>query len=225
MDPVTASPETVAQGISLVDLIMQGWYVTYPLLLMSVIVTSILIERIWILRGMKDAMAAVLDEACSALASGDRAGALRGLEAAVPASPAARVLAPLVPLLGRSAVEDLVEYGERRRVDEVRRLKGNTWVLGTVAASAPFVGLLGTVIGVIKSFHQMAVMGTGGFAVVASGISEALVATALGLLVAILALLFFNYFQVRIGDLDAQLRVGLGRFLEAGAGGEGHGVR
>ena len=50
-------------------------------------------------------------------------------------------------------------------------------------------------------------------------------ATALGLLVAILALLFFNYFQVRIGDLDAQLRVGLGRFLEAGAGGEGHGVR
>jgi biopolymer transport protein ExbB len=136
-------------------------------------------------------------------------------------SPAARVFAPLIPLFGRSTVDDLLEYGERRRLDEVRRLKGNIWLLGTVAASAPFIGLLGTVIGIIKSFHQMAVMGTGGFAVVASGISEALVATALGLLVAILALLFFNYFQVRIGNLDTQLRVGLGRFVEAGAAG-GH---
>jgi len=64
----------------------------------------------------------------------------------------------------------------------------------------------------------MAVMGTGGFAVVAAGISEALVATALGLLVAILALLFFNYFQTKIGNIDTQLRVGLGRFVEAAAG-------
>lgn len=222
MDPTTTpTPETVAQalpqGISILDLVMQGWYVTYPLIAMSVMVTSILIERLWMMRGMSAAIDAVTEEACATIASGDVDGTSRILQSAMDTSPAARVYAPLVPLFGRSSVDDLLEFGERRRLDEVRRLKGNIWILGTVAASAPFIGLLGTVIGVIKSFHQMAVMGTGGFAVVSSGISEALVATAMGLLVAILALLFFNYFQVKIGNLDTQLRVGLGRFVESGA--------
>ena len=215
MDPTTT--ETIAQSISLIDLIVQGWYVTYPLLAMSVMVTSILIERIWLMRGMATAIDGVTEDACAAVGAGDVAAVSGTLESAMTLSPAARVYAPLVPLFGHSTVDDLLEYGERRRLDEIRRLKGNIWILGTVAASAPFIGLLGTVIGIIKSFHQMAVMGTGGFAVVAAGISEALVATALGLLVAILALLFFNYFQVRIGSIDTQLRVGLGRFVEAGA--------
>jgi len=166
----------------------------------------------------------VTESACSALAAGDVAGAAGIVEGAMGTSPAARVYAPLIPLLGRSNVDHLLEYGERRRLDECRRMKSNIWLLGTVAASAPFIGLLGTVIGIIKSFHQMAVMGTGGFAVVAAGISEALVATALGLLVAILALLFFNYFQVKIGNIDTMLRVGLGRFVEAGAVGAAAGT-
>lgn len=217
MDPTMTTPETVAQSISLIDLVMQGWYVTYPLIAMSVMVTSILIERLWLMRGMGGAIDSVTEESSSTLATGDAAGTAAILAASMATSPAARIYAPLVPLFGRSSVDDLLEFGERRRLDEIRRLKGNIWLLGTVAASAPFIGLLGTVIGVIKSFHQMAVMGTGGFAVVASGISEALVATAMGLLVAILALLFFNYFQVRIGNLDTQLRVGLGRFVESGA--------
>jgi biopolymer transport protein ExbB/TolQ len=79
--------------------------------------------------------------------------------------------------------------------------------LGTVASSAPFIGLLGTVIGIIKSFESMAIVGTGGFAVVAAGISEALVATALGLGIAIIALIFYNYFQVRIGNFTGLFRI------------------
>jgi biopolymer transport protein ExbB len=222
MDPTTTT-EAVAHSISIVDLVMQGWYVTYPLIAMSVMVTSILIERIWLMRGVSASIESVTENACSALGAGGTGAAAGTLDSAMVASPAARVYAPLVPLFGRSSVDDLLEYGERRRLDEIRRLKGNIWLLGTVAASAPFIGLLGTVIGIIKSFHQMAVMGTGGFAVVAAGISEALVATALGLLVAILALLFFNYFQVRIGNIDTQLRVGLGRFVEAGVAAAGEG--
>jgi biopolymer transport protein ExbB len=217
MDPTTATPEAVAQSISLIDLVMQGWYVTYPLIAMSVMVTSILIERLWLMRGMAAAIDETTEAACVPLSGGDADGTAGVVAASMLISPAARIYAPLVPLLGRCSADDMLEYGERRRLDEVRRLKGNIWLLGTVAASAPFIGLLGTVIGIIKSFHQMAIMGTGGFAVVASGISEALVATALGLLVAILALLFFNYFQVKIGNIDTQLRVGLGRFVEAAA--------
>ena len=59
----------------------------------------------------------------------------------------------------------------------------------------------------------MAVSGTGGFAVVAAGISEALVATALGLGVAIIALVFYNYFQTRIGSLTALFRIQVARVL------------
>jgi biopolymer transport protein ExbB len=79
--------------------------------------------------------------------------------------------------------------------------------------------------GIIKSFHQMAVMGTGGFAVVAAGISEALIATALGLVVAIIAVICFNYLQTKIGNLDTLLRVGLGQVLEAADLGGVHGAQ
>ena len=91
--------------------------------------------------------------------------------------------------------------------EETQILKKNLWILGTVASSAPFIGLLGTVVGIIKSFESMAIAGTGGFAVVAAGISEALVATALGLAVAIIALIFYNYFQTRISSVNGIFRI------------------
>lgn len=93
-------------------------------------------------------------------------------------------------------------------------MRKHLWILGTVASSAPFIGLLGTVIGIIKSFESMAIVGTGGFSVVAAGISEALVATALGLGVAIIALIFYNYFQTRIGNLNGLFRVQVGKILQ-----------
>jgi biopolymer transport protein ExbB len=98
--------------------------------------------------------------------------------------------------------------------EESQRLKKHLWILGTVASSAPFIGLLGTVVGIIRAFESMAVAGTGGFAVVAAGISEALVATALGLGVAIIALVFFNYFQTRNGSLNALFRIQVGKILQ-----------
>jgi biopolymer transport protein ExbB/TolQ len=84
-----------------------------------------------------------------------------------------------------------------------------------VASSAPFIGLLGTVVGIIKSFESMAVAGTGGFAVVAAGISEALVATAVGLGVAIIALVFYNYFQVRIASLNGLFRIQAAKIIQS----------
>ncbi len=98
--------------------------------------------------------------------------------------------------------------------EENQKLRKHLWILGTVASSAPFIGLLGTVIGIIRSFESMAIAGTGGFAVVAAGISEALVATALGLAVAIIAVIFYNYFQTRIGSLNALFRIQVGKVLQ-----------
>ena len=212
-------------GISVIDLIHQGWYATYPLIMFSVIVTSIVIERVWLLSRLGKAIGSLTEGVCAALAKGDLNEASSLVDARMNASPAARVYGALMPLIRKADVEEILECGERRRLDEARLMKRNVWVLGTVAASAPFIGLYGTVIGIIKAFHQMAVMGTGGFAVVAAGISEALVATALGLLVAIFALLTFNYLQVKIANLDTLLRVGLGRVIESAAIGGVHGPR
>ena len=93
-------------------------------------------------------------------------------------------------------------------------MRRNIWILGTIGSAAPFIGLFGTVVGIMRAFHSMAEAGAGGFAVVAAGISEALVATALGLAVAILAVAIYNYFQVRLSELQTIMRVGVTRMVD-----------
>jgi biopolymer transport protein ExbB len=227
MDPQAgaAAANAAAANINLVDLIQQGWYATYPLIFFSVIMISVVIERLWSLRGLGTAIQNFTEEVCDHLKGGDLNAASELIESRRTTAPAARIYAGLLPLIRKGDIEEILEYGERRRLDEGRLLKRNIWVLGTIGASAPFIGLFGTVIGIIKSFHQMAIMGTGGFAVVAAGISEALVATAVGLIVAIIAVMFFNYMQVKISNLDTLLRVGLGKVLEAADLGGVHGAQ
>ena len=75
------------------------------------------------------------------------------------------------------------------------QLKSMLWMLGTSGALMPFVGLLGTVLGVMGSFQAIGETGTGGFQVVSTGISAALIATAIGLFVALEAIVFFNILQ------------------------------
>jgi len=78
-------------------------------------------------------------------------------------------------------------------------------VLATVGATAPFVGLLGTTMGVVNSFQGMASSGSGGLAAIGGGISEALITTAFGLLVAIPAVWAYNYFTTKIDNLVAEM--------------------
>jgi len=82
---------------------------------------------------------------------------------------------------------------ERSAQREVQMLKRGQGILGTVSSTAPFIGLLGTVMGIVNSFQLMAASGSGGLATVSAGIAEALVTTAFGLLVAIPAVMAFNY--------------------------------
>ena len=92
-------------------------------------------------------------------------------------------------------------------------LKRNLWALGTVGSSAPFVGLFGTVVGILKAFQSIAIAGAGGFKVVSQGIAAALVATAAGLLVAIYAVIAYNYFVARINSIAMQYRLYTEDFL------------
>ena len=87
------------------------------------------------------------------------------------------------------------------------RLRRNLWILGTVGATAPFVGLFGTVVGIMHAFRKMAETGQGGFTVVAAGISEALITTAGGIAVAIAAVVLYNVFNVHVNRLAVVLRL------------------
>jgi len=123
------------------------------------------------------------------------------------------------------SLEYLANLTEDKRFEELEALKGPLWILATVGASAPFIGLFGTVVGIMKAFHSMAVMGSGGFAVVSRGISEALIATALGLGVAIIAVVFYNYFQTRIERIEAAMTIASNRVLDAIHIGRRHGIQ
>jgi biopolymer transport protein ExbB/biopolymer transport protein TolQ len=85
------------------------------------------------------------------------------------------------------------------------KLKRGLGALATIGATAPFVGLLGTVIGILHAFQQIAHAKSSGIATVAGGISEALVTTAFGLLVAIPAVMAFNYFTGRVESFDVEM--------------------
>jgi biopolymer transport protein ExbB len=105
---------------------------------------------------------------------------------------------------GAEAVESAM-LGAKARVK--LRLERNLAFLGTLGSNAPFIGLFGTVLGIIKAFHDLAGNQTGGIAVVMTGISEALVATAVGLLVAIPAVVGFNFYNRRVRSVVSQIDV------------------
>ena len=93
-------------------------------------------------------------------------------------------------------------------------MRRRLWALGSIGALAPFVGLFGTVLGIIRSFKDIAISGEGGFSVVASGVSEALIATGGGILIAILAVFFYNYFQTRGTRASIEVKLVIDEFLE-----------
>jgi biopolymer transport protein ExbB len=120
-------------------------------------------------------------------------------------------LVEIKPLLSdRSAITSADINSAERAVDRQMlilqaELKRGMGVLATVGSTAPFVGLLGTTMGIVNSFTGMAASGSGGLAAVSAGIAEALITTAFGLLVAIPAVWFFNYFQTKMDNLTVEM--------------------
>jgi biopolymer transport protein ExbB/TolQ len=94
---------------------------------------------------------------------------------------------------------------ERQSLILLSELKKGMAILGTVGATAPFVGLLGTTMGVVTSFTGMALTGSGGLAAISAGIAEALITTAFGLGVAIPAVWLYNYFTARIENITVEM--------------------
>jgi biopolymer transport protein ExbB len=201
------------QGMDLIDIIHKGAIATYPLILMSVVSVTVVLERLWSLKNIGSITLRITESLLEPIKKGQRDLAI-AICRQNSHSPAGRIFLNVLEREGSQRLETANTFAAEAMFEETQKLRKHLWILGTVASSAPFIGLLGTVIGIIKSFESMAVTGTGGFAVVAAGISEALVATALGLGVAIIAVIFYNYFQTRIATLNGLFRIQIGKILQ-----------
>ena len=120
-------------------------------------------------------------------------------------------LAEVKPLLADRATITAADINSAERAVERQMLivlsefKKGLGVLGTVGSTAPFVGLLGTTMGIVNAFTGMAASGSGGLSAISAGIAEALITTAFGLMVAIPAVWMFNYFSTKIDNLTAEM--------------------
>jgi biopolymer transport protein ExbB/TolQ len=113
-----------------------------------------------------------------------------------------------------NAVESVARGLERQAQREVQTLKRGLGILGTIASTSPFIGLLGTVMGIVTAFQLMSASGSGGLGTVSAGISEALVATAFGLLVAIPAVMAYNYCQAWVDARAVDISESSNEFLD-----------
>lgn len=177
-------------------------WVLWLLILLSVLSVAVMVERGFTLAVKCPDIDAIAGSFRTKLAQGriDEAKA----ELGEPKSPEVRVaMAGLQTYAaGRTAVAEAMASAKSR---ERLLLERNLGVLGTLGNNAPFIGLFGTVLGIIKAFADLAKNSAGGAQVVMAGISEALVATAVGLLVAIPAVVAFNFFQAKVRRRLAQI--------------------
>jgi biopolymer transport protein ExbB len=201
------------QGLDFIQIIHKGAIATYPLIFLSVVSVAIVLERLWSLRNIGSVTLRLTESILEPVSKGQKELAM-AICRQNSQCPAGRIFLNVISRHKGETLETASIFAAEAMFEETQKLRKHLWILGTVASSAPFIGLLGTVVGIIKSFESMAIVGTGGFTVVAAGISEALVATALGLGVAIIAVIFYNYFQTRIGNLNGLFRIQVTKILQ-----------
>lgn len=203
----------VFPGPSLVlELVKAGGWLMIPILLCSVIAMGIIAERFWTLRTDRIAPQNLAVQVWQWANKGELDDMrLRSLRTG---SPLGRILAAGLTArhLSRDHMKEQIEDVGRHVIHELERYLN---ALGTIASITPLLGLLGTVIGMIKVFAVITTQGIGDPGVLAGGISEALVTTAAGLTVAIPALMFHRYFRGRVDELVVTMEQEALKMVEA----------
>ena len=203
--------------MSMIDLWHEMGYfakgVVVVMALMSVYSLSIMIAKWWNIRAAQNETRKFAPEFSQFLEEDNLNEAIK-LAEGYKKSHVARVLGgalgEIKPLIqdGSVTVADINSAEravEREMLMTVVQLKRGLAVLATVGATAPFVGLLGTTMGIVNAFTGMAASGSGGITAISAGVAEALITTAFGLLVAIPAVWAYNYFQTKIDNLTAEM--------------------
>lgn len=182
----------------MLELFKSGGFFMWPLLLCSILTLAIVLERFWTLRNNRVAPRALLSDVLARLRE-DRM-TLDYIRTMQSQSGLSFIFAAglLNSKHGRRAMRESIQEAANHVIHELERFMST---LGTIAAISPLIGLLGTVVGMIKVFNVLMEQGAGNTQLLAGGISEALITTAAGLVVAIPALVFHRYFVRRIDEV------------------------
>lgn len=172
--------------------LIRGGPAMLALLACSILVVAIIFERVVFLVRQREDAEKLIGAIKARLDAGDVAGAIaecnrkptalsKILKAGLEREPASQ-----------AQISDALGIAMRKNL---RPFEQNLAVIGTIAVIAPFIGLFGTVLGIIRAFDDIALRGNSSPAIVAAGVSEALITTAAGLFVAVTAVIFFNFFK------------------------------
>jgi biopolymer transport protein ExbB/TolQ len=184
-------------GKTIWEILQIGGFTMYILLFCSILSIAIFLERIiYYRKRSKTKRAEFMMRAANALKTGDIKKAMEICKETL--SPFSKVVYSGLQLYGDHKRE-ISNAMEREITIETTKLERYTEIVGTIGNTAVYIGLFGTVLGIIRAFHDIAVAGAGGMSIVIGGVAEALVCTATGLFVAIPAVIAFNYFTKKVG--------------------------
>jgi biopolymer transport protein ExbB len=199
-------------GKTILQILSMGGFTMYILLLCSVLSLGVIIDRFasyW--RKSRVPRAAFMDRVKDELKKKDFERAIeicRDIEA-----PFAKVALAGLEKAGRA--EKLVTGVMERQITlEVGKLERLTSIVGTIGNIAVYVGLFGTVLGIIRAFHDISLAGTGGMDVVIGGVAEALITTATGLAVAVPSVVLYNYFSRRIERFVSDMQLAASEIID-----------
>jgi biopolymer transport protein ExbB/TolQ len=175
-------------------------WVFYLLIFASVVSAAVMIERWLVYRVNKGDISGFMDSLAVSLGKDDVEGAIKlaGASLRIEAKVAMEGLMNIKK--GPATVEEVMTS---KLIREKLKLEKNLVILATLGNNAPFIGLFGTVLGIIKAFNDLSITGQSGIAVVMQGISSALIATALGIFVAIPAVIANNYFVTSMKQVQS----------------------
>ncbi len=196
-------------AFSVTHMFLLGWPVLSVLLLCSVISISVILERFVYFRKRKVNVPDFSQKVEKVILSG-KDSAQQCAQFGEPLSTIAQTALAHVNR-PKEAMSLAVDRAVRMQINDMEQFVP---FLGSIAGAAPFIGLLGTVLGIIRAFKTLSISGGGGPQVVTGGIAEALVATAVGLLVAIPALLAYNYYSTKIRRLTENMEICADQILE-----------
>jgi biopolymer transport protein ExbB/TolQ len=189
-----------------IEIFKQGGFIMWPLLAFSIAIWVVAIHKVLFLIKFKKESKHYLEEASKLIMNKE----LQKMEWLYKNCPDSIAKAHYAVFEDAISKDDYEARLQRRLSETNHDLKKNLWILGTIGSSAPFVGLFGTVWGIMGSFKAIGSAGKAGFTVVAGTISEALIATAAGIIVAVFAVIFYNYLQIKISEVASEFRNGVG---------------
>jgi biopolymer transport protein ExbB len=190
---------------TLLDLIAKGGYVIFILAFCSLLSVKVIIEKYIVFKGITEKIITeFMENIYNSLNANELKEALFICKTSSWNWFVMKIKCPLANVVkyileNYKEPKDELEISAFNQLDkEVAKMEKGLGILATLGSVSPFIGLFGTVIGIIRSFNALTVNSTSNYTMVMSGIADALIATAAGLLVAVPAVMFYNYFMKRL---------------------------